>query len=80
MPRSSAADLLGLLTGALLLAAWAANGTNNAVLLVGAHLGSARQDREFLLRRFFSLSVWSSGDALIGGAHRLLGVPESDLA
>src|SRR5476651_1002088 len=28
---------------------------------------------------FFSLSVWSSGDALIGGAKRLIGLPETDL-
>ena len=29
---------------------------------------------------FFSLSVWSSGDALIGGAKRLIGMPETDLS
>ncbi|MDL2425037.1 cytosine permease, partial [Pseudomonas sp. BAgro211] len=28
---------------------------------------------------FFSLSVWSSGDALIGGAKRLFDLPETDL-
>jgi purine-cytosine permease-like protein len=28
---------------------------------------------------FFSISVWSSGDALVGGAHRLVHVPESDV-
>jgi purine-cytosine permease-like protein len=29
---------------------------------------------------FFSISVWSSGDALVGGAHRLAGLPESDVS
>ncbi|MCQ4437703.1 hypothetical protein NO135_22145, partial [Clostridioides difficile] len=24
---------------------------------------------------FFSLAVWSSGDALVGGAHNMVGVP-----
>ncbi|RCI67380.1 cytosine permease, partial [Pseudomonas aeruginosa] len=28
---------------------------------------------------FFSLSVWSSGDALVGGARRLVGLEESEL-
>ncbi|MEV8022104.1 cytosine permease [Streptomyces sp. NPDC086554] len=83
-----AAMLLGLLTGALLLAPMAVfgprNGTNNAVSS-SAHLGvHGRIVGSFLSLltavAFFSLSVWSSGDALIGGAHRLLGVPESDLA
>src|SRR5690606_41596870 len=27
---------------------------------------------------FFSLSVWSSGDALVGGAHRLVGLPQNE--
>lgn len=29
---------------------------------------------------FFSISVWSSGDALVGAAHRLVGLPESGLS
>lgn len=83
-----AAMLVGLLIGALLLAPMAVfgprNGTNNAVSS-SAHLGvHGRIIGSFLSLltavAFFSLSVWSSGDALIGGAHRLLGVPESDAA
>ena len=29
---------------------------------------------------FFSIAVWSSGDALVGGAHRLFGMPRSTLS
>ncbi|MFJ1845102.1 MULTISPECIES: purine-cytosine permease family protein [unclassified Streptomyces] len=82
-----AATLLGLVAGALLLAPMAlfgpANGTNNAVSS-SAHLGvHGRIVGSFLSLltavAFFSISVWSSGDALVGGAHRLAGVPESDV-
>ncbi|MEU9362922.1 cytosine permease [Streptomyces sp. NPDC048301] len=82
-----AATLLGLLAGALLLAPMAlfgpANGTNNAVSS-SAHLGvHGRVVGSFLSLltaiAFFSISVWSSGDALVGGAHRLADVPETDL-
>lgn len=84
-----AATLLGLVAGALILAPLAvfgpANGTNNAVSS-SAHLGvHGRIVGSFLSLltaiAFFSLSVWSSGDALVGGAHRLLpAMPESDAA
>nr|WP_313896500.1 cytosine permease [Streptomyces sp. GC420] len=83
-----AAMLLGLVVGALLLAPMAVfgprNGTNNAVSS-SAHLGvHGRVVGSFLSLltavAFFSLSVWSSGDALIGGAHRMFGLPESDAA
>ncbi|WP_406318008.1 cytosine permease [Streptosporangium sp. NBC_01639] len=80
-----AATVLGLVTGALILAPLAVfgpvNGTNNAVSS-SAHLGvHGRVVGSFLSLltaiAFFSISVWSSGDALIGGAHRLAGLPES---
>ncbi|MFF1832739.1 purine-cytosine permease family protein [Streptomyces sp. NPDC058231] len=83
-----AATVLGLLVGALLLAPMAlfgpANGTNNAVSS-SAHLGvHGRIVGSFLSLltavAFFSISVWSSGDALVGGAHRLAGLPESDVS
>ncbi|WP_214326151.1 purine-cytosine permease family protein [Nonomuraea sediminis] len=82
------ATLLGLVVGALILAPLSLfgplNGTNNAVSS-SAHLGvHGRVVGSFLSLltaiAFFSISVWSSGDALVGGAHRLAGLPESDLA
>lgn len=82
-----AATVLGLVAGALLLAPMSLfgprNGTNNAVSS-SAHLGvHGRVVGSFLSLltavAFFSISVWSSGDALVGGAHRLVDVPESDL-
>ncbi|MEU6372050.1 cytosine permease [Streptomyces sp. NPDC046909] len=82
-----AATVLGLVAGALLLAPMAlfgpTNGTNNAVSS-SAHLGvHGRVVGSFLSLltaiAFFSISVWSSGDALVGGAHRLADVPETDV-
>ncbi|WP_374442243.1 purine-cytosine permease family protein [Pseudomonas panipatensis] len=79
--------ILGVLVGALILAPMGLfgplNGTNNAVSS-GAHFGvHGRIVGSFLSLltaiAFFSLSVWSSGDALIGGAKRLFGLPETDL-
>ncbi len=81
------AIVLGVAVGALILAPMgvfgALNGTNNAVSS-GAHFGvHGRIVGSFLSLltavAFFSLSVWSSGDALIGGAKRLVGLPENDL-
>lgn len=81
------AILLGVLVGSLILAPMgvfgALNGTNNAVSS-GAHFGvHGRIVGSFLSLltaiAFFSLSVWSSGDALVGGAKRLLDLPETDL-
>ncbi len=62
----------------------ALNGTNNAVSS-GAHFGvHGRIVGSFLSLltaiAFFSLSVWSSGDALVGGAQRLVGLPENALS
>jgi purine-cytosine permease-like protein len=81
------AILLGTLVGAVILAPMGLfgpiNGTNNAVSS-GAHFGvHGRIVGSFLSLltaiAFFSLSVWSSGDALVGGAKRLIGLPENDL-
>ncbi|WP_437880160.1 purine-cytosine permease family protein [Pseudomonas sp. LRF_L74] len=81
------AIVLGVAVGSLILAPMglfgALNGTNNAVSS-GAHFGvHGRIVGSFLSLltavAFFSLSVWSSGDALIGGAKRLAGLPETDL-
>ncbi|MFJ5262238.1 purine-cytosine permease family protein [Streptomyces sp. NPDC088387] len=83
-----AATLLGVAAGALILCPMAVfgpvNGTNNAVSS-SAHLGvHGRVVGSFLSLltavAFFSISVWSSGDALIGGAHRLFGLTRSDLS
>ncbi|MEV2270563.1 purine-cytosine permease family protein [Nonomuraea africana] len=80
------ATVLGLVVGALILAPLSLfgplNGTNNAVSS-SAHLGvHGRIVGSFLSMltaiAFFSISVWSSGDALVGGAHRLVGLAESD--
>ncbi len=82
------AILLGVLVGSIILAPMglfgALNGTNNAVSS-GAHFGvHGRIVGSFLSLltaiAFFSLSVWSSGDALVGGAKRLVGLPETDLS
>ncbi|GAA2925181.1 MULTISPECIES: purine-cytosine permease family protein [Streptomyces] len=83
-----AATLLGVVAGALILCPMAVfgpvNGTNNAVSS-SAHLGvHGRVVGSFLSLltavAFFSLSVWSSGDALVGGAHRLFGLARDDLS
>ncbi|WP_137886556.1 cytosine permease [Pseudomonas sp. 2FE] len=81
------AILLGVLVGSIILAPMGLfgplNGSNNAVSS-GAHFGvHGRIVGSFLSLltaiAFFSLSVWSSGDALVGGAKRLIGLPETDL-
>ena len=81
------AIVLGVVVGALILAPMGLfgplNGTNNAVSS-GAHFGvHGRIVGSFLSLltaiAFFSLSVWSSGDALVGGAKRLVDLPETDL-
>ncbi|AZP22009.1 cytosine permease [Streptomyces aquilus] len=83
-----AATVLGVVAGALILCPMAVfgpvNGTNNAVSS-SAHLGvHGRVVGSFLSLltaiAFFSISVWSSGDALVGGAHRLFGLPRGDLS
>nr|WP_083467187.1 cytosine permease [Kibdelosporangium sp. MJ126-NF4]CEL21779.1 Cytosine/purine/uracil/thiamine/allantoin permease family protein [Kibdelosporangium sp. MJ126-NF4] len=83
-----AATLLGVLAGALILCPMAVfgpiNGTNNAVSS-SAHLGvHGRVVGSFLSLltavAFFSLAVWSSGDALVGGAHRLFGLERNTVS
>ncbi|MEJ7755184.1 MAG: cytosine permease [Nocardioidaceae bacterium] len=59
------------------------SGTNNAVSS-GAHFGvRGRVVGSFLSLltaiAFYSISVWVSGDALVGAAARLFGVPDSEL-
>jgi purine-cytosine permease-like protein len=82
-----AATVLGVLTGALLLAPMSVfgpiTGTNNAVSS-SAHFGVVGRIVGSLLSlltavSFFSISVWSSGDAVVGAAHRLFGLPSSDI-
>ena len=82
------AIVLGVLLGSLILAPMGLfgplNGTSNAVSS-GAHFGVHGRIVGSLLSlltaiAFFSLSVWSSGDALIGGAKRMIGIPETDLS
>lgn len=81
------AMLAGLTLGTLVLAPMAIfgprNGTNNAVSS-SAHLGvHGRIIGSFLSLltafAFFSISVWSSGDVLIGGANRAVGLPNNNL-
>lgn len=82
------ATLLGLILGAAILAPMALfgprNGTNNAVSS-SAHLGvHGRVVGSFLSLltavAFFSISVWTSGDVLVGGASRAIGLPDNDIA
>lgn len=79
------ATLSGLVLGAAILAPMslfgARNGTNNAVSS-SAHLGvHGRIVGSFLSLltavAFFSISVWTSGDVLVGGAHRAIGLPDN---
>jgi purine-cytosine permease-like protein len=82
------ATLAGLVLGATILAPMALfgprNGTNNAVSS-SAHLGvHGRVIGSFLSLltavAFFSISVWSSGDVLVGGANRAIGLPNNDFS
>lgn len=84
--HAALATVLGVALGALILAPMALfgpiNGTNNAVSS-GAHFGVVgRVVGSFLSLltavAFFSISVWSSGDALVGTLHRLFGAAESE--
>ncbi|KWX22303.1 nitrate reductase [Mycolicibacterium wolinskyi] len=82
------ATLAGLILGSLILAPMSLfgprNGTNNAVSS-SAHLGvHGRVVGSFLSLltavAFFSISVWTSGDVLVGGANRAIGLPQNDTA
>ena len=81
------ATLAGVVVGALFLMPMGLfgplTGTNNAVSS-GAHFGvRGRIVGSFLSLltaiAFYSISVWVSGDALVGALGRLFGVPDSDL-
>ncbi|WP_233886071.1 purine-cytosine permease family protein [Paraburkholderia flagellata] len=75
--------VLGVLAGTCILAPMSLfgprNGTSDPVSS-GAHFGiHGRIVGSFLALltsiAFFALAVWSSGDALVGGAHNMVGVP-----
>jgi purine-cytosine permease-like protein len=82
-----AATVVGVVVGALILMPMGLfgprTGTNNAVSS-GAHFGvRGRVLGSFLslltALSFYSISVWVSGDALVGAATRLFGTGDSDL-
>jgi purine-cytosine permease-like protein len=85
--QAVAATVVGVLLGALILMPMGLfgplTGTNNAVSS-GAHFGvRGRVLGSFLSLltaiSFYSISVWVSGDALVGAMIRLFDVPDSDL-
>jgi purine-cytosine permease-like protein len=85
--QSVAATVAGVVTGALILAPMALfgpiSGTNNAVSS-SAHFGVVgRIVGSFLSLltavAFFSISVWASGDALVGAAQRAFGWRPTEL-
>jgi purine-cytosine permease-like protein len=86
--QSVAATTLGVSLGSLVLAPMALfgplTGTNNAVSssahfgVVGRILGSFLSLLTAVA--FFSISVWASGDALIGAAQRLFGMHATELS
>jgi len=84
--QATAATVLGLIVGSLVLAPMSIfgpiNGTNNAVSS-SAHFGVVgRIVGSFLSLltaiAFFAISVWSSGDAVVGAAHAVFRVRGSD--
>lgn len=87
LSQAVAATLLGVVVGALILMPMGLfgprTGTNNAVSS-GAHFGvRGRVLGSFLSLltaiAFYSISVWVSGDAIVGAATRLFGIADSDL-
>jgi purine-cytosine permease-like protein len=85
--QAVAATVVGVLVGSLFLMPMGLfgplTGTNNAVAS-GAHFGvRGRVLGSFLSLltaiSFYSISVWVSGDALVGAMIRLFGTPDSDL-
>lgn len=86
--QSLAATCVGVLLGSLILAPMALfgplTGTNNAVSssahfgVVGRILGSFLSLLTAVA--FFSISVWASGDAVVGAAQRLLGLQPTELS
>ena len=85
--QALAATVVGVLVGALFLMPMGLfgplTGTNNAVSS-GAHFGvRGRVVGSFLSLltaiAFYSISVWVSGDAVVGAMIRLFGISDSDL-
>src|SRR6202044_1140539 len=84
--QAAAATVLGVLLGSFILAPMAVfgplTGTNNAVSssahfgVVGRILGSFLSLLTAVA--FFSISVWASGDAVVGAVHALFGARESE--
>lgn len=79
------ATLLGVVVGSALLAPMAVfgpiNGTNNAVSS-GAHFGVVGRVLGSYLSlltaiAFYSIAVWTAGDAIVGGAVQLFGVADT---
>ena len=87
LAEAVAATVLGVVVGALILMPMGLfgprTGTNNAVSS-GAHFGvRGRVLGSFLSLltaiAFYSISVWVSGDAIVGALTRLVGLEDSDL-
>ncbi|MFF2083245.1 purine-cytosine permease family protein [Nocardia sp. NPDC058176] len=85
-PSAVAASAVGLAVGTLLISPMSLlgprTGTSNTVSS-GAHFGVNGRMIGSLLTLLFALAyaaiaVWTSGDALVAAAHRLLGTPTSD--
>jgi purine-cytosine permease-like protein len=82
------AIVVGLAVGTLIYAPFALfgprTGTNSAVSS-GAHFGVVGRVIGSVLAMvtaigFFAISVWTGGDALVAGAHSLVGTPDGDVA
>jgi purine-cytosine permease-like protein len=83
---SVTAILVGLVAGTAVYAPFALfgprTGTNSAVSS-GAHFGVVGRLIGSILAMvtavgFFAISIWTGGDALVAGAHRLIGTPDTD--
>jgi len=84
---SVTAIVVGLLVGTAIFAPFGLfgprTGTNSAVSS-GAHFGVVGRLIGSILAMitavgFFAISIWTGGDALVAGAHRLFGLPVTDL-
>ena len=81
------ATLLGVVVGSAILAPMAVfgpiNGTNNAVSS-GAHFGVVGRILGSYLSlltaiAFYSIAVWTAGDAIVGGAVQLFGLKDNQI-
>ncbi|MFB7212510.1 purine-cytosine permease family protein [Streptomyces sp. NPDC056255] len=84
MSSSAVGLLLGLTLMVPMTLLGPRTGTNNPVSS-GAHFGMRGRLMGSTLTLLFgimyaAIAVWTSGEALVSGAHRLFGTPESDLA